>query len=91
MLDGVRTAINTVTFATPLLGGIALLVGTTPARGAGAITLAIGGAMAGAIVAGIWEATVNSADRWEIKTETVMGSAAIGAVAGVAGPMLFGR
>ena len=78
MLDGVRTAINTVTFATPLLGGgIALLVGTTPARGAGVMTLAIGGAMAGAIVAGLWEATVNSDDRWEIKTEIVMGSVAM--------------
>ena len=90
MLDGIRTAINTVTFATPLLGtGIAFLVGTTPARGAGVLTQAIGGGIAGGLVATGWEFTVNNSDRPEIKAEIISGSAAIGALSGVLGPIIF--
>ena len=92
MLDGVRTAINTVTFATPLLGtGIALLVATTPAGRAGVITRGVGGAVTGALVASLWEFTVNSSDAPEIKTEIILGSAGIGAGSAVVGPMIFGR
>ena len=55
MLDGLRTGINTVTFATPYLGtGIAFLVGTTPARGAGDISRGLGGAIAAALIATAW-------------------------------------
>lgn len=90
VLDGVRTGINTVTFATPILGtGIAFLVGTTPARGAGVISRGVGGAIAAAVVAAAWEYTVNNSDRPEIKAEVITGSAGIGAAAGVLGPMIF--
>ena len=90
MLDGVAAAVNTVVFATPILGtGIALLVATTPARGAGVVTRGVGGALAGAAVSSLWEFTVNSSDRPEIKAEIIMGSAGIGAVAGLVGPAIF--
>ena len=90
MLDGIRTAINTVVFATPILGGgIALLVATTPVRNVGPLARGIGGAVAGAMVATGWEYTVNSSDRPEIKAEVIMGNAAIGAGAAVVGPMIF--
>tara|TARA_B100000212_G_scaffold337036_1_gene311266 strand:+ start:292 stop:585 length:294 start_codon:yes stop_codon:yes gene_type:complete len=90
MLDGIRSAINTVVFATPILGtGIAFLVATTPARGAGVVTRAVGGGIAGATVASMWEFTVNNSDPPGIKTEIIMGSAGIGAAAGVVGPTAF--
>ena len=90
MLDGVRSAINTVVFATPILGtGIAFLVATTPARGAGFIVRGVGGAMAGATAATLWEYTVNSSDAPAIKAEIILGSAGIGATAGLVGPMIF--
>jgi hypothetical protein len=92
MLEGVRTGIKTVTVATPILGtGIAFLVGTTPARGAGLISRGLGGAIAAGMVAAAWEFTLNSKDPPEIKTEVIMGSAGIGGIAGIVGPMVFGR
>jgi len=90
VLDGVRTGVNTVVFATPILGtAIALLVATTPARDVGPIARGIGGAMAGGTAAAIWEYTLNNSDRPEIKAEIIMGSAGIGAGAGFIGPMIF--
>ena len=90
MLAGYSAMINTMMCATPLLGTtIAFLVGTTKAGGAGPFTRAIGGGIAGGIVAAGWEFTVNNADRPEIKAEVISGSAAIGALSGVVGPMLF--
>ena len=90
MLDGVRTAVNTVVFATPLLGtGIAFMVASSGMRDMGPATRALSGAITGGMVSGIWEYTVNSSDRPEIKAEIIMGSAAIGAGAGVVGPAIF--
>ena len=90
MLDGVRTAINTVVVVTPLLGtAIAFMVATTPARGAGPIARGIGGALAGGVAAAGWEYTVNQSDRPELKLEVILGSAGIGAGAAVVGPMVF--
>ena len=90
MLDGVRAAVNTVTFATPWLGGgIALLVATTPLRRAPWWAQAVSGAITGGAVAAGWEYTVNSSDRPELKWEIIGGSAAIGAGAGVVGPILI--
>jgi len=90
MLDGVRTAINTVTFATPYLGGaIGLLVATTPGlRRQGIVSRALGGALTGGIIATGWEFTVNSSDPTPIKVEIITGSAGIGAGAAVIGGML---
>lgn len=84
MLDGLRTGINTVVFATPILGGaIALLIATTPMGRADPLPRGIGGALFGGTAAAMWEFTVNSSDRPEIKAEVITGSAAIGAVTGV--------
>lgn len=93
MLDGVRTGINTVMVATPYLGVTiaALTLSTIPSTARNyPIAAAISGALtAGAVAAG-WEFTVNNSDRWEIKTEVILGSAAIGAGGAVIGPMFFG-
>ena len=87
---GVRAAINTVTVATPILGGtVAFLVATTPARNAPMLARLMGGALTGGIAAGVWEYTVNSSDPDEVKWEVILGTSAIGGAAGVVGPMLF--
>jgi hypothetical protein len=87
MLDGIRAGINTVTFGTPILGTMVFLLvsGTRRVRGEeiGWISRGIGGGLVGATVATGWEFTVNSSDRPEIKAEVIVGSAAIGAGAGV--------
>ena len=90
MLPGVRTAINTVIFATPYLGtGIVFIVATTPMRGAPIVSRAIGGALSGAMISTGWEFTVNRADPPEIKAEVILGSSAIGAGAAAVAPMLL--
>ena len=89
-LDGVRAGINTVFFATPILGvSIAYLVATTPAAGAGWIARGVGGALGAAVVAGGYEYTVGYQDPPEIKWEVILGSAGIGAGAGILGPKIF--
>lgn len=91
VLDGVRTGVNTVIFATPYLAtAIGILVMTTPARDAGIVARGIGGAIFGGATAAVWEYTVNSSDRPEIKAEVIMGCAGIGSGAAVLGPMLLG-
>ena len=90
-LDGVRAGINTVFFATPILGvSIAYVVGTTNPMGAGVIARGVGGALAAGLLAGTYEYTVGFQDPPEIKWEVILGSAGIGAGAGVLGPKIFG-
>jgi len=92
VLDGVRTGVNTVIFATPYLAtAIGLLVMTTPARDVGIVARGIGGALFGGTAGAVWEYTVNNSDRPEIKAEVIMGCAGIGAVSAVGGPMLMDR
>lgn len=91
VLDGVRTGVNTVVFATPYLAtAIVLLVSTTPIRGAGVVARGMGGALFGGVVAAVWENTVNTSDRPEIKAEVILGCAGIGAGAATVGPMILG-
>jgi len=84
MLDGIRTGVNTVVFATPILGSaIFFLVVGTNSRDTGWISRGIGGGIAGATTGALWEYTVNSSDRPEIKAEVILGCTGIGAGAGI--------
>ena len=84
MLDAISTGINTVVFTTPILGSaIFFLVNTTRAGNIGWISRGIGGGIAGATVAAMWEYTVNNSHRPEIKAEVILGSAGVGAGAAV--------
>ena len=80
----VQTSMSTVYAATPILGGsVAFLVATTPLRDEGLITRGLGGAIAGAIVAAVWEYTYNRSDPPAVKTEIMVGSAGVGGLSGM--------
>lgn len=90
MLDGVSSAFNTALVATPYVGGtVGLYVFMYSNRG-NMVANVIGGAIMGGMMSGAWEMTVNSKQNTAIKTEVIMGSAAIGAGAGAVASVIKG-
>jgi hypothetical protein len=87
MMDGITAAINTVVTTTPWVGGFVVFMTlyNPELRRQSTLSRGIGSALFGGVVAGIWESTVNSSDRVEIKIEKILGTAAVGAAAGTVG------
>ena len=90
-LQAAQDSFNIVRISTPILGiAVGGLVGLTPpARGAGLIATLAGGAVAGAVIGGIWEYTWNSEDSPQRKYEVIQGTALVGGASAVIVPMFL--